>query len=956
MDLLGAESGDRAENQEEAIDTLQTAVSALTEHEDPDRWSTVQGHLASAFAMRISGDRADNFERAIEHCTNAVQASSAPSAGPDRIRPAPGREASWVTNVALLGQLYRDRRLGDQHENYRRAVAAFEATEVVWTRRKHPYEWARVQNSLGLIHLGGRSDAAETVNPEAAHLAADAFRKALGIITKKRYPDEWAGITSNLASALLWSADADVKDHEKAIGLLIDSLSIHTKERVPREWARIQHNLGQAYYKGTSAGPDADLKAAAKYFSAALEVLTLVGAPADHRSTVGALGDVQARLGDWEAAHQAFASAATATEILLSTVSTGAHGFDEVVKRGHDVGELDCFALCRLGRIEEAVAALERGRAAWLAESVGLREADPTRITDPDRRRRYLEARDHLWVAQEAVNELRWSGPQARDGSTLDRTKAVQEARANFDALRAEIKSHHDPADFRAADLTAAKIADGISDPLVYLLATEWGGLAVAVLGTRAGPGTTPQLAVLSLPDLTDEFVGDLVQVVLPDGTGRVVGGFGSAQEGIGLNWIVNQWEGESLAEKAVSLQAACAAAGLRSTLAASAAHLLELTYPGLPELLQHPVAELSEADVSRLMATVDHDLLNAELQRCLPRLGKAMEPLTGWLLEHEVIEVTLVPCGLLAAFPLLSVPVPLAPGGSAQAPGTPPGNGRATLADRFVATVAPSARSIMGKDRSSQPRSGVYSIGDPRPTHQVLRWGEAEALSVATLGGDVSRARTGSVATRDWLLESLANGEMVSASCHGQFEGRDFLRSRLLLADGATLTLADAFGQEVNLSGLPLLVMSACQSAVLDLRGARGEVRSLAVGMLQAGAQAVMGSLWAVDDRATYLLMVRFAQEWLPVRNEENPAAALARAQAWLRTVTNRELASWEATAGSGRPDTPAGLIAVRGRGDRYGIAEAEQVITGLARRAPALDETPYADPIFWAAFQIYG
>src|SRR6185312_3906466 len=95
VDLLGAESGDRAENQEEAIDTLQTAVSALTEHEDPDRWSTVQGHLASAFAMRISGDRADNFERAIEHCTNAVQASSAPSAGPDRIRPAPGREASW---------------------------------------------------------------------------------------------------------------------------------------------------------------------------------------------------------------------------------------------------------------------------------------------------------------------------------------------------------------------------------------------------------------------------------------------------------------------------------------------------------------------------------------------------------------------------------------------------------------------------------------------------------------------------------------------------------------------------------------------------------------------------------------------------------------------------------------------------------------------------------------------
>ncbi|HEY6309832.1 MAG TPA: CHAT domain-containing protein [Streptosporangiaceae bacterium] len=971
VDLLSADSVDQAEDQEEAINALQTALKALCEQEDPDRWSTIQCHLANAFAERTSGDRADNFERAIEHCTNAVKASSAPATGSDRIRPAPGREASWVTNVGLLGQLYRDRRLGDQHENYRRAIGAFEATEAVWARTTHPYEWARVQNSLGMVHLGARPDAAERGNPEASHLAADAFRRALGIITKERYPDEWAGITTNLAMALTVPTDADDKDREKAIGLLIDTLSVRTKERFPREWARVQHNLGQAYHQGTSAGPDVDLKAAAKYFSAALEVLTLVDTPADHRSTVGALGSVHARLGDWEAAHRAFASAAAATEIMLSTVSTGAHGFDEVAKRGHEVGELDCFALCRLARFEEAVAALEHGRAAWLAKSVGLREADPTRIADPDRRRRYVEARDRLWVAQEAVNELRWSGPETRDGSTeraglaaapgpgkeaIARTEALQAARANFDELMAEIESHCDPVGFRAADLTAAKIADGINHPLVYLLTTEWGGLAVAVLGTRARPGMTPQLAVLSLPDLTDEFIDDLVQVTLPDGTGRTVGGFGSAQEGIGLNWLVNQWEGKNLAEKAASLQAACSAVGLRSTLAASAAHLLGLTCPGLPELLRHPIEELSEADVSRLMATVDHELLNAEVQRCLQKLGKAMEPLTGWLLEQEVTEVTFVPCGLLAAFPLLSVPLPLARAGSVQAPGAALSTGRATLSDRFVATVAPSARSIIGKDRSSQPRSGVYSIGDPRPTHQVLRWGEAEALSVARLGGDASRARTGEAATREWLLDSLANGEMVSASCHGQFESRDFLRSRLLLADGATLTLADAFGQGVNLSGLPLLVMSACQSAVLDLRGARGEVRSLAAGMLQAGARAVMGSLWAVDDRATYLLMVRFAQEWLPVRSEESPAAALARAQAWLRTVTNRELAAWEATAGSGRSDSPAGLIAVRGRGDRYAIAEAEQVITGLARRGHDPDDTPYASPIFWAAFQIWG
>ena len=66
---------------------------------------------------------------------------------------------------------------------------------------------------------------------------------------------------------------------------------------------------------------------------------------------------------------------------------------------------------------------------------------------------------------------------------------------------------------------------------------------------------------------------------------------------------------------------------------------------------------------------------------------------------------------------------------------------------------------------------------------------------------------------------------------------------------------------------------------------------------MLQSGVKAVLASLWSVDDRATFLLMVRFAQEWFPKLDNESPSAALARAQSWLRTVTNRELLAWHAT-----------------------------------------------------------
>jgi CHAT domain-containing protein len=181
-------------------------------------------------------------------------------------------------------------------------------------------------------------------------------------------------------------------------------------------------------------------------------------------------------------------------------------------------------------------------------------------------------------------------------------------------------------------------------------------------------------------------------------------------------------------------------------------------------------------------------------------------------------------------------------------------------------------------------------------------------------------------------------------------------LASRLLLANNESLTLGDMLSGAADLRGLRLLILSACQTAILDLRGARDEVRSLAAGMLQAGAQAVVGALWPVDDKATYLLMVRFFQEWLPTVASEPPGAALARAQRWLRTVTNRELRQWEARSTATMvPGADGDTVTVRGGGTRFGAAEAqERLIASAAFQAD--DACPYADPIFWSAFTITG
>ncbi len=136
-----------------------------------------------------------------------------------------------------------------------------------------------------------------------------------------------------------------------------------------------------------------------------------------------------------------------------------------------------------------------------------------------------------------------------------------------------------------------------------------------------------------------------------------------------------------------------------------------------------------------------------------------------------------------------------------------------------------------------------------------------------------------------------------------------------------------------------------------------------------------MLASLWPVDDKATYLLMVRFAQEWFPHMTQESPAAALARAQHWLRTVTNRALHTWEAAllptsiqgeqsadlqmqedaALAQEATSPSPMAAVRGRGNRFDALQAQELVQMRAEEQEP-DARPYAAPYYWAGFQITG
>ena len=81
------------------------------------------------------------------------------------------------------------------------------------------------------------------------------------------------------------------------------------------------------------------------------------------------------------------------------------------------------------------------------------------------------------------------------------------------------------------------------------------------------------------------------------------------------------------------------------------------------------------------------------------------------------------------------------------------------------------------------------------------------------------------------------------------------------------------------------LVVLSACETGLGDLKGAEGTV-GLQRAFLARGARSVLVTLWKVDTVATDSLMRKFYRYWLDERTARTKAEALRLAQAEVRRL----------------------------------------------------------------------
>jgi CHAT domain-containing protein len=144
--------------------------------------------------------------------------------------------------------------------------------------------------------------------------------------------------------------------------------------------------------------------------------------------------------------------------------------------------------------------------------------------------------------------------------------------------------------------------------------------------------------------------------------------------------------------------------------------------------------------------------------------------------------------------------------------------------------------------------------------------------------------------------------------------------------AEGYALTLSKMEDSTISFHGTQLLTLSACSTAKGDAAKDGMEMDSLGMIAQQKDAEAVLATLWDVNDASTSRLMSDFYGRWV-----KDPAAGKAEA---LRLA---QLAFLRGTAAQAAGGSDRGFNAVR-------------------EATAASREAGYSHPFYWAPFVLIG
>jgi CHAT domain-containing protein len=180
--------------------------------------------------------------------------------------------------------------------------------------------------------------------------------------------------------------------------------------------------------------------------------------------------------------------------------------------------------------------------------------------------------------------------------------------------------------------------------------------------------------------------------------------------------------------------------------------------------------------------------------------------------------------------------------------------DGKHYLIDKFTICYEPSASIFVHCRREEEERNGpslIIGVDDP-----AIPFVRQEIEAVATVLPE-PKVLWGAEATEQALREYGARSQFIHIATHGCFRQDSPMFSSIRLAD-SYLSLYDLYRTKLPAE---LLTLSGCVTG-LDFVDHGDELIGLTRGLLYAGAQSLLLSLWDVDDPSTCDLMQEFYRE----------------------------------------------------------------------------------------------
>jgi CHAT domain-containing protein/tetratricopeptide (TPR) repeat protein len=887
----------RTETLNLAIAAFQSALRVYTEDRYASERAMNQNSLGNAFAQLPTARRGQNLKEAI----SAYQAAL-------RIYTESDFPADWAMVQSNLGAAYTRLPTEDRSVNLRRAIAAQEAALRIYTKEKYPHEWAMTQNNLGAAwaQLPGSEPGKNLEH------AITAYNAALNVFTEVNFPVNWAMTENNLGSAYLQLREGNhAANLDLAIAAYEKALCVYTEERYPVDWAMTQNNLGNAYADLAADQSGTGLERAIECYEAALRVRTAEDFPVDWATTKNNLGNACSRLpaGHPKAdpsfaidCYQAALRVRTPDQLPadchqtlnnLAALLFDRQAWDQALV--HYEMLVDVAERIRMTALED----VSRRRVleqTWLGFERGalcaLRTRQYTRALALVERGKTRNLADHLWQ-----RETRPRSVSARDWKEYQDNLAEARELEQSLAEPASASTSERPSDYG--------LIVPSNDLLAQLGLVRTRSRELEKLFAMRDPDYVP-----FAPPLAVENCAELAKA-----NRAVIVDFRVTSAGT-YAFLLGPADRDVSSRQVVEIDD-FPAATLRQVVVDWLLHYLERR-DSWPLHVEDTTRELYR----RLLAPVHQRLLDlypaAKRLVLVPNLWLNLLPLhAGWWQKRS--------------------------------------GPRQYLLDDYEISYAPSCqvlkRSLARELLNPGPARTLFAVQNPDVSMpDSLPFSDWEVMKISEVFPEHARlVLEGARANKKGVLESIVFGEEQLFSCHGVHDLEKVERSHLRLAGGEKLTTQDVM--RLDLSGAKLVIMSACESAMTDFRDIIDEYQGLPAAFLIAGAQSVIGSLWAVDDFATALLMDRLHFNLYERESPMAKAEALRDAQRWLRDLTADEVDELRRLSieriSAARPGSRTGTRFE----SRHPSDDVRRVFSSGQH-----EDGQFSNPYYWAAFQCIG